>query len=152
MVRSFWLAAVSACALGLWLPGNATACEGEAGGCKCQHGGEAKGEQAGAAAKKHKKAARATDKDKAKKATPANVPEPAPATQGSLLPDGDSAVSATCSCSSAADCTCKKNECKCKACEKRPNASPIIEGLRGVPLRPALPRNARMEATGGVFI
>ncbi len=60
--------------------------------------------------------------------------------------------SAKCSCRNAGDCTCKKGECKCKACGNGKAKLQVFETLRGDERKLELPQNARYEATGGVFI
>lgn len=60
-------------------------------------------------------------------------------------------LNATCSCSSAADCTCKKGTCKCPKCgSHNKNSSRMFETLK--PMDSKLPNTARLDATGGVFI
>lgn len=60
------------------------------------------------------------------------------------------ALAKKCSCSSAADCTCKKGDCQCSKCGGYKHK--LIDGLRGAsnPLR--IPGDARRDATAGVFI
>lgn len=60
-------------------------------------------------------------------------------------------VAATCSCHNAGDCTCKKGECKCSKCGASKKAS-VINTLQAAEPKFELPKNARLEATGGVFI
>lgn len=57
---------------------------------------------------------------------------------------------ATCSCSSAADCTCKKGSCKCPKCGQHKNGMKMFESFK--PQDAKLPNTARLDATGGVFI
>jgi hypothetical protein len=58
--------------------------------------------------------------------------------------------SATCSCGSAADCTCKKGSCKCPKCGQHKNSVRMFESFK--PQDAKLPNTARLDATGGVFI
>ncbi len=58
-------------------------------------------------------------------------------------------LNATCSCGSAADCTCKKGSCKCPKCGHK-NATRMFESFK--PQDAKLPNTARLDATGGVFI
>lgn len=57
---------------------------------------------------------------------------------------------ATCSCGSAADCTCKKGSCKCPKCGHDKKGLRIFEALK--PVDSKLPDTARRDATAGVFI
>ena len=59
-------------------------------------------------------------------------------------------LDATCSCGSAADCTCKKGTCKCPKCGSSKKAMRMIESLK--PIETKLPDTARRDATAGVFI
>lgn len=59
-------------------------------------------------------------------------------------------VDATCSCSNAADCTCKKGTCKCPKCGHSKKATRMFEALK--PVDSKLPDTARRDATAGVFI
>ncbi len=59
-------------------------------------------------------------------------------------------LGATCSCSSAADCTCKKGTCKCPKCGQHKNGARMFESFK--PQDAKLPNTARLDATGGVFI
>lgn len=52
---------------------------------------------------------------------------------------------AKCRCSSAADCTCKKGECKCKSCKP---SRQVLERLQGQAQQPA-PPPAREQASAG---
>jgi len=73
---------------------------------------------------------------------------PAQEAQGALLQDIDVLVADKCSCHSAADCTCKKGQCKCKACKHKRMVEPVKGTLDAL----KLPTEARWEATSGVFI
>jgi hypothetical protein len=60
---------------------------------------------------------------------------------------------ATCSCSNAGDCTCKKGTCKCSKCKgSHVTKVRLFETLKGSSGELKLPETARHEATGGVFI
>jgi len=59
-------------------------------------------------------------------------------------------LNATCSCSTAADCTCKKGTCKCPKCGQHKNRVRMFEAFK--PQDAKLPNTARLDATGGVFI
>ena len=59
-------------------------------------------------------------------------------------------LNATCSCSTAADCTCKKGTCKCPKCGQHKNSVRMFESFK--PQDAKLPNTARLDATGGVFI
>ena len=59
-------------------------------------------------------------------------------------------LNATCSCGSAADCTCKKGTCKCPKCGQHKNTVRMFEAFK--PQDAKLPNTARLDATGGVFI
>ena len=60
-------------------------------------------------------------------------------------------VQATCNCKNAADCTCKKGECKCKKCGN--GKTKVFDTLKGSNETTRLPDTARYEdARGGVFI
>lgn len=71
------------------------------------------------------------------------------ATPSPMLAD-QMGLNATCSCSSAADCTCKKGTCKCPKCGQHKNHTRVFETLK--PVDTKLPNTARLDATGGVFI
>lgn len=58
-----------------------------------------------------------------------------------------SAQSDKCGCSSAADCTCKKGQCKCPKCGKR---SSLYEPMKGQSGKLELPKTR--DARAGVFI
>jgi hypothetical protein len=70
---------------------------------------------------------------------------------GAKALDDGLTLSATCSCRNAGDCTCKKGQCKCPKCGNHVR-SQVIEPLGGTDRKLELPKNARYEATGGVFI
>lgn len=59
-------------------------------------------------------------------------------------------LDATCSCGSAADCTCKKGACKCAKCGQHHQKAKMFESLK--PVDAQLPNTARLDATAGVFI
>lgn len=67
-----------------------------------------------------------------------------------MLADQMGFTHATCSCSSAADCTCKKGTCKCPKCGQHKAATKMFESLK--PFDTKLPNTARLDATAGVFI
>ena len=117
--------------------------------CDCKHGAEEKAQE---------KAVKTLSPDKKKaplKAEEKKADQPAPATetQSSLGHDLDLLIAGKCNCTSAADCTCKKGDCACKKCTPgvhRPTV--IFDSLKGENGRLVLPRNARNDATAGVFI
>ncbi|MHB8872242.1 MAG: metallothionein [Myxococcaceae bacterium] len=121
----------------------ALACEGDPA-CTCAHGKEAKDGK-----DLKKKAVKADEK----KPAPAPSPEvkPAPAKQGSVLHELDELIAAKCSCTSAADCTCKKGQCKCPKCGGH-QQSRMFDSLKGAQDLLKVPDNARRDATAGVFI
>ncbi len=82
------------------------------------------------------------------KPAPATASDPAKDVQGALLGEIDVLVADKCSCQSAADCTCKKGQCKCKACKHKRMVEPVKGTLDAL----KLPTEARWEATSGVFI
>lgn len=55
-----------------------------------------------------------------------------------------------CSCSSAADCTCKKGKCDCKKCQK-PRRQ-VVETLKGRRESPVAPQGARVDAGAGLGV
>ena len=59
-------------------------------------------------------------------------------------------LNATCSCSGASDCTCKKGTCKCPKCSHPKKTYRMFESLKPVDVK--LPDTARLDATAGVFI
>jgi hypothetical protein len=54
-----------------------------------------------------------------------------------------------CGCEGKGDCTCKKGECKCGKCSRH-RKSKVMPSLREAGVE--LPREARREATGGIFL
>ncbi len=138
---------IAAAALIAFSSADASACEAGSE-CKCKHeAGEGKAE---GSKKAKKKAAASVDKATEKKEAPAAAP-PEPAKEGSILREVDEAIAGKCSCASAADCTCKKGECKCPKC-KGLKRHPVYESLKGSidPLK--IPQNAREDARAGIFI
>jgi len=124
----------------------ALACEGDPN-CTCGHGKDDKAAKDGKDAKK-KTTVKADEK---KPATPAPEAKPAPAKEGSLLHDLDQLIAAKCSCSSAADCTCKKGTCKCSKCGGKQQTR-MFDSLKGEQDLLKVPTDARRDATAGVFI
>jgi hypothetical protein len=104
----------------------AWACGSEEGGtCHCQHSQDSKSA---------KKAGEKKEAEKKVEAAAAAV---------------DAALAAKCSCSSAADCTCKKGECKCPKCRRK---TPLFDALKGAKGTLVLPKEAGNNATAGIFI
>ena len=68
-----------------------------------------------------------------------------------LLADDLALTRATCGCSGRADCTCKKGQCKCSHCGASTRSS-LVAPLKGEQVKTSLPKNARYDATAGVFI
>lgn len=62
------------------------------------------------------------------------------------------AAPATCSCRGKGDCTCPKNQCKCRNCGGAAKAKKVFESLKGATETTRLPETARYDARGGVFI
>lgn len=159
-MRRALFAVIGSAAVGLLVLGAtpALACSGadhaEGQACACNHD---KADKAHGDHKAHKghKADPAKKKAVEQKAAPAQKKDEAPPAQGSVLRPVDEILSATCNCGGPADCTCKKGECKCKKCDKHHRGvqkTLLLEPLRGVPVRPELPADARYDATAGVFI
>lgn len=71
-----------------------------------------------------------------------------PASSAELLRPVDVLVADKCSCTNAADCTCKKGQCKCKRCKPKRMADPV----KGQSDALQLPTEARLDASVGVFI
>lgn len=65
---------------------------------------------------------------------------------------GASPKGSTCGCSGRSDCTCKKGSCKCAKCGHSHAVKPMVAPLKGEPATTELPKNARLDATAGVFI
>ncbi|MDQ3266429.1 MAG: metallothionein [Myxococcota bacterium] len=82
------------------------------------------------------------------KPAPPAASDPTREVKGTLLGEIDVLVADKCSCQSAADCTCKKGQCKCKACKHKR----MIQPVKGTTDALQLPKEARWEATSGVFI
>ncbi len=93
-------------------------------------------------------AASVPKKAKAAVAPKASVPDEQPP---SVLDTLDKAMADKCSCSSQADCTCKKGKCECKKCGGN-RRTRMIDSLKGEPSPLELPQNARNDASAGVFI
>lgn len=66
-----------------------------------------------------------------------------------LLHEVDVLVADKCSCANASECTCKKGKCKCKGCKK---GSRLAEPIKGQSDALRLPKEARYDASTGVFI
>ena len=62
------------------------------------------------------------------------------------------APKATCNCRNAGDCTCPKGQCKCSKCGKSGARPKMFESLKGNTETSTLPKTARAEARGGIFI
>lgn len=76
-----------------------------------------------------------------------------PASDAQFRKDVENALADRCSCSSAADCTCKKGACKCPRCRGHQRASgTLINPLKGSVDPQAIPAKARRDATAGLFI
>lgn len=151
MLRTLFAAATVATLAVAFVPSSASAC-GSDGDCPCNH---AKMEQgADKQATPVKADAKAADK-KAKKAVvkedAAKEPAAKPVEHTSVMDEVDQIIAAKCSCSSQADCTCKKGECKCSKCNGHMKVR-MIESLRGNQDSSELPLNARYDATAGIFI
>src|SRR5688572_16782697 len=97
----------TAVAVTLAFGSSAWACSAD---CDCKEKHEASAEKGKGAKDATKK--RAAAKDEAKKETPAPEAKE-PAKEGALHLQIDNAIAGKCSCSSAADCTCKKGQCEC---------------------------------------
>jgi hypothetical protein len=67
-----------------------------------------------------------------------------------LLAEKLQLLESTCSCGSAADCTCKKGSCKCPKCGHNKKMIRMFEALK--PVDSKVPDTARRDATAGVFI
>jgi hypothetical protein len=129
MSRIFWMvAALSVVAVAL-VSTPAWACGGEGSTCQCQHAAGKKAE----ASKADAKSTTAEKKDAKSEASSV-----------------DEALAGKCSCSGAADCTCKKGECKCPKCGGK--AAPMFDSLKGTKDALEIPKDARNDATAGVFI
>lgn len=125
----------------------AFACDGMPG-CTCDHAKDAKGAKDGKDATKKKAAAKGDEKKPA--TAPATEVKPAPAKEGSLLQEIDELIAAKCSCSSQADCTCKKGACKCAKCGG--SQYRMFDSLKGEQDSLKIPQDARHDATAGIFI
>ncbi len=124
----------------------ALACDGDPN-CTCDH---AKMEEKAAKDGKTSKKKAAKVDEKKPETTPAEV-KPAQPKQGSLLDELDQLIAAKCSCTSAADCTCKKGTCKCAKCGGRQEVR-LFDSLKGERDVLKVPDDARRDATAGVFI
>jgi hypothetical protein len=86
-------------------------------------------------------------------AASASASKSAPASAAQLQKDIDEAIAGRCSCSSAADCTCKKGDCKCPRCRSHHRGSGSVIGPLKSSVDPqVIPAKARRDATAGLFI
>jgi hypothetical protein len=70
-----------------------------------------------------------------------------------LLEEVDKVFAEKCSCTNAADCTCKKGSCKCSKCGNRHRSpSRMIAPLKGRSATLKIPSGARRDATAGIFL
>lgn len=122
MSRITWMVAALSAACVALVSTPAWACGGKGSTCQCQHSAQKKAE------------ATAEKKDASK-------------SEASAI---DEALAGKCSCSGAADCTCKKGECKCPKCGGK--AAPMFDSLKGSKDALEIPKGARNDATAGVFI
>ena len=116
MVRMAWtLALLVVVGLGLWSP-RAEAC-GD-GPCPCDPESYTKPAEGKGKAKAKANEAKAGKTQDGAKAKPQAEEKPTtPPAQGALeCPGGSEVLAGKCDCSSAADCTCKKGDCKCEKC------------------------------------
>lgn len=129
MSRISWMLAALSAAFFALVSTPAWACGGEGSTCQCQHMAQKKAEAKQADAK-----TTTAEKKDAK-------------TDASAI---DEALAGKCSCSGAADCTCKKGECKCPKCGGK--APQMFDSLKGTKDALEIPKDARNDATAGVFI
>ncbi|MFL5320269.1 MAG: hypothetical protein ACJ790_11485 [Myxococcaceae bacterium] len=153
MFRTLFAAAAVATFALSFVPSSAKACEGDTDGdCPCKHGkkdttADAAKVDAKVDAKTAVQKASTTDKKAVKKDTAAK-----PVQQTSVMDQVDQILAAKCPCSSQADCTCKKGDCKCSKCGAHHRGVKMIETIRDSDDSTELPQNARYDATAGIFI
>ncbi|MGQ0504822.1 MAG: metallothionein [Myxococcaceae bacterium] len=88
---------------------------------------------------------------RASSSKPASVKTTPEKQPGSVMDMLDDTLASKCSCTSQADCTCKRGQCECKKCGGL-KKTPMIETLKGTSDSLKLPKNARNDASAGVFI